>query len=106
MPCFPARGCSDVHPLFRGGPLGDLSGLLERRDVVQGTLGATGTAVKLITVKYKVAPALRSCELRLVLRARVREPVAVEQAEVGCPAGAGDLAHRLRILHRHESRNT
>ena len=39
---------------------------LERRDVVQGALGATGTAVKLITVKNKVAPPLRSCEIRLV----------------------------------------
>ena len=42
------------------------SGGLERRDVVQGALGATGTAVKLITVKNKVAPPLRSCEIRLV----------------------------------------
>ena len=39
---------------------------MERRDVVQGALGATGTAVKLITVKNKVAPPLRSCEIRLV----------------------------------------
>ena len=39
---------------------------LERRDVVQGALGATGTAVKLITVKNKVAPPLRSCEIRTV----------------------------------------
>jgi recombination protein RecA len=39
---------------------------MERRDVVQGALGATGIAVKLITVKNKVAPPLRSCEIRLV----------------------------------------
>jgi recombination protein RecA len=38
---------------------------MERRDVVHGALSATGTAVKLITVKNKVAPPLRSCEIRL-----------------------------------------
>ncbi len=37
-----------------------------RRHVVQGALGATDRAVKLITVKNKVALPLRACEIRLV----------------------------------------
>ena len=39
---------------------------MERRDVVQHALGVTDTNVKLTTAKNKVAPPLRSCEIRLV----------------------------------------
>lgn len=39
---------------------------MERGDVVQDALGAAGTRVELITLKNKVAPPFRSCEIRLV----------------------------------------
>jgi recombination protein RecA len=39
---------------------------MQRGNLVKGTFGNVGTTVKLTTVKNKVAPPLRECELRLV----------------------------------------
>ena len=78
---------------------------MERRDVVQGALGATGTGGQTHHREEQGGTATSLLRDSTRLRARVREPVAVEQVEVGCPVGAGDLAHRLRTLHRHKSRS-